>query len=242
MSDDSHLDTKYFIDEHVYNCPFCNRGNVSYNIAETFIFDWKKDKECYLYITKCNSNNCGRKSLHLSFFEIPLVYDYHGKDPRFDIDTDESEIDDYFFYSVPTSFFSLDNRIPRELRQLYTEAEGCLKSNFLTGASVCVRKLIYELAILENAEGGNYEERIKSLKKIRDDVEGDFFDTLLTIQQITSDKVHEDSFDGWESKHLRLILTTLSDILQLMYVIPEMRKEKRVSILALKEEIESSKE
>jgi len=122
-----------------------------------------------------------------------------------------------------------------------TEAEGCLKSNFLTGASVCARKMIYELAILEGAEGDNYENRIKSLKQKRTDVEEEYFDTLLTIQQVTSEKVHEESYDGWDAKHLRLILSTLSEILGLMYVIPELRKEKRKSILSLKEELMGTK-
>ena len=91
-----------------------------------------------------------------------------------------------------------------------TEAEGCLKSNFLTGASACARKMVYELAIIEGAEGDNYEDRIKSLKGKRTDVEEDYFDTLLTIQQVTSTKVHEKSYDGWESKHLRLMLSTFN--------------------------------
>ena len=118
-----------------------------------------------------------------------------------------------------------------------TEAEGCLKSNFLTGASACARKLVYELACIEGAEGDNYDDRLKSLKAKRTDVEGDYFDTLLTIQQVTSDKVHETSFDGWSATHLHHILLTLKEILGLMYVIPELRKEKRQSILALKNEV-----
>jgi hypothetical protein len=128
-------------------------------------------------------------------------------------------------------------RIPRVLRELMTEAEGCLKSNFLTGASVCARKLIYELAILEGAEGTDYESRVKSLKGKRPDVESEYFDTLLTIQQVTSDKVHELSYDGWNSGHLRVILATLTEIFNAMYVIPKLRAEKRQSILELKEKV-----
>ncbi|GAI25993.1 unnamed protein product, partial [marine sediment metagenome] len=107
----------------------------------------------------------------------------------------------------------------------------------MTGASVCARKIVYELATLQKAEGTNYDERIKSLKKIRSDIEEDYFDTLLTIQQITSDKVHEQSYEGWQAKHLRLILSTLVELLNIMYVIPEIRKEKRKSILSLKNKI-----
>lgn len=179
--------------------------------------------------------------MHLSFEEIDSYYLQHGTKHRFKIE-DGEELDEKFFYSVPTSFFALDPRIPKVLRELMIEAEGCLKSNFLTGASACARKMVYELAILEGAEGDAYEDRIKSLKKKRTDVEGEFFDTLLTIQQVTSAKVHEESYDGWEAKHLRLILSTLIEVLGLMYVIPEVRKEKRKLILSLKEDLIGNKE
>ena len=235
MSDDSQLDNKYFIDEHVYNCPFCKRGNVSYLINNYRVaFDWTKEKPCYIYIAECTS--CNKKSMHLSFEDISLSNLNYRNYYRFNIDEDE-DLDSKFFYSVPTSFFALDKRIPSVLRHLYIEAEGCLKSNYLTGASVCVRKIIYELAILEKATGSNYDERIKSLKETRTDVEPEYFDTLLTIQQITSDKVHEESYDGWESSHLKLLLSTLGEVLTLMYVIPEIRKEKRQAVLDLKEKI-----
>jgi hypothetical protein len=52
----------------------------------------------------------------------------------------------------------LDNRINVTIRELITEAEGCLKMNFLTGASACIRKAIYELLVLEEATGEHYEE------------------------------------------------------------------------------------
>lgn len=232
--DNSNLDAKYFIDEYVYNCPFCNRRNVSYFLRDPHSFDWAPEKKCYIYFTVCNS--CGQESMHLSFEEITVKSTRYSNEYRFDIAKGE-ELDIKFFYSVPTSFFSLDKRLPKILRELITEAEGCLKSNFLTGASACARKIVYELAILEKAEGTNYDERIKSLKKIRSDIEEVYFDTLLTIQQITSDKVHEQSYDGWQAKHLRLILSTLVELLNIIYVIPEIRNEKRESILSLKKEI-----
>lgn len=232
--DNSRLDSKYFIDEYVYNCPFCNRRNVSYFLRYHHSFDWAPEKKCYIYFAVCNS--CGQESMHLSFEEITLHSAVSSSQYRFDIAKGE-ELDNKFFYSVPTSFFSLDRRIPKILRELITESEGCLKSNFLTGASACARKIIYELAILQKADGINYDERVKSLKRIRSDIEEDYFDTLLTIQQITSDKVHEQSYDGWQAKHLRLILSTLVELLNIIYVIPEIRKEKRKLILSLKDEI-----
>ncbi|MCW4345283.1 MAG: hypothetical protein N0E48_18280 [Candidatus Thiodiazotropha endolucinida] len=172
----------------------------------------------------------------MSFQEVPLTGSGYSGRWHFDLDNTQN-LDDQFFYSVPTSFFSIDSRVPKVLRELMTEAEGSLKSNYLTGASVCARKMIYELAIIEGAEGDNYDARIKSLKTVRPDVDEEYFDTLLTIQQVTSDKVHEESYDGWEAKHLKLILSTLREIFENMYVIPELKKEKRKSILELKEKI-----
>jgi hypothetical protein len=230
MPDLSSLDSKYFISDYVFNCPFCNRRNVHYWIREVFTFDWTDSKKCYGYLVKCSS--CTKDSMHLTFENIGTYL--HNGIRRFAI---KENLDEKFFYSVPTSFFSLDERIPRVLRQLMTEAEGCLKGNFLTGASACARKLIYELAALEGAEGTDYDSRLKSLKVKRPDVEPEYFDTLLTIQQVTSDKVHELSYDGWNSRHLRVIFATLIEIFNAMYVIPKLRAEKRQSIIRLKEEV-----
>jgi hypothetical protein len=152
-----------------------------------------------------------------------------------------NEIDEKLFYSVPTSLHAIDARIPLVLRELLTEAEGCLKSNFLTGASACVRKVVYELAVLMKAEGDNYEDRIRNLKAKLTTVDPTYFDTLLTIQQVTSEKVHEQSYGGWESKHLKLILASLYEVLQELYVIPKVREEKRKAILQLKSEVVSGK-
>ncbi len=49
--------------------------------------------------------------------------------------------------------------------------------------------------------------------------------------------MHENSYDSWSSRHLQLILATLIEILQEIYVIPALRREKRQSIIDLKEEI-----
>ena len=164
MPDLSELDSRYFIDQHVYNCPFCNRRNVAYTVYGRLSFDWTTAKKCFLYRAQCHS--CRQISLHLSFEEIELTQVYSGgSTAQYRFATGDDEIlDDKFFYSVPTSFFVLDDRVPRVLRELVAEAEGCLKSNFLTGASACARKLIYELSRLEKATGSDYEERIKSLK------------------------------------------------------------------------------
>lgn len=241
MSDLSHLDAQYFIDNYVYNCPFCNRRNVAYLVSGVVNFDWSEDKQCRCVIVECQS--CRKESMHLSFLSpkfSPLAGTPRGSRWRFlppDDDEGVACIDDYFFYSVPTSFFVLDDRIPKKLRELFVEAQGCLKSNFLTGASACARKIIYELGVLSKADGDNYADRIKSLKTIHEGVDPTFFDTLLTIQQVTSAKVHENSYDGWEAKHLKVILAALSEVLHEVYVVPALREDRRRKVLALRDEL-----
>lgn len=243
MPDHSHLDSRYFVDATIYNCPFCNRRHVSYSVFQKVVFDWTDKKRCFGYFVQCHS--CGKQSMHLTFKQMHLqqfmgqinglpighfIFEKEGVDAG-------QVLDETFFYSVPTSFFVLDERVPRILRELLTEAEGCLKSNYLTGASACARKIVYELGALSKAVGDNYEDRIKALKEIHPDVEPTFFDTLLTIQQVTSSKVHENSYDEWEAKHLRIILAALSEVLHEIYVVPALREDRRKAILALKGEL-----
>lgn len=93
--------------------------------------------------------------MHLSYSDISKEGLYHPSGIAFRSNLD---IDDAIFYSVPTSFFVLDDRIPAIIRDLITEAEGCIKMNFLTGASACMRKAIYELLVIAKAEGTDYEQ------------------------------------------------------------------------------------
>ena len=239
MADQSHLDSRYFVDDRVYNCPFCNRRHVAYHICDSSRFEWSEGKCCTAFFVKCES--CNNRSMHLTFEVLPYsFYGTVGQERIFRFDNEDGVdmgllLDNSFFYSVPTSFFVLDERVPRELRELLTEAEGCLKSNFLTGASACTRKIVYELGVLSGAEGERYEDRIKSLKGIHNEVDGAFFDTMLTIQQLTSSKVHESAYDGWEAKHLRVIVASLREVLHEIYVVPALRADRRKEVLALKD-------
>ena len=157
--DQSYLDRKYFIDSNVYNCPFYNRRNVSYGLTGYLEFDWSAEKKCYVYVVLCSS--CHRKSMHLSFNWIHSTYSIKGRNYwRFTEGIED--IDSSLFYSVPTSFFTVDTRVPRIIRELITEAEGSLKMNYLTGASACIRKAIYELLVHEKLTDGSMKLASKS--------------------------------------------------------------------------------
>lgn len=234
MEDYSYLDKKYFIDSSVYNCPFCNRKNVRYEMKASFSFDWTTKKKCYGFIVRCSF--CKNESMHLSYENL-TDWIYNGK-RKLDLAED---IDSLIFYSVPTSFFILDNRIPEIARELITEAEGCLKMNFLTGASACMRKAIYELLQIEKADGADYESRIKFLKGKYPDSDPTLFDILSHIQDMTSDKIHEQSWDKWDSHYLKLIIETLKTVLYDIYVLPKIRAERSQAIQKMRETIVKDK-
>lgn len=227
MQDRSYLDKKYFIDGAIYNCPYCNRRNVKYQYMANTSFDWNENKKCYVFFIKCTS--CGNTSMHLSFENIGKYF--HGDD------IGNTDIDSKIFYSVPTSFFVMDERIPANIRDLITEAEGCLKMNFLTGASACMRKAIYELTVVEKAEGEDYESKIKFLKQKFHAIDSELFDILAHIKDMTSDKIHEQSWDKWDSPYLQLIIENLKTILHEIYVIPRVKKDRSNFIKQLREKI-----
>jgi len=240
MVDQSKLDKKYFINNYIYNCPFCNRGHVSYTIRGMYEFDWSENKKCYAYFMECQS--CGKKSMHLSYFykKIISISSITSRDGyKFSEDFD---VDSIFFYSTPTSFFVIDERIPCIIRELITEAEGCLKMNYLTGASACMRKAIYELLIKEGAVEKDYEKRIKSLKEKYRDIDSTYFDILANIQNMTSDKIHEQSWKEWDSSNLELIIETLKSVLHEIYVVPEEKKERSKDIQSLIKKVKEEKE
>lgn len=91
---------------------------------------------------------------------------------------DDVDIDSQIFYSVPSSFFVVDERIPKIIRELITEASGCIKMNYMTGASACTRKAIYELLVREKAEGQHYDDKIEDLRNKHPEVDPELFEIL----------------------------------------------------------------
>ena len=241
----SHLDKKYFIDPHIYNCPFCKRNNVSYSLIDTFSFHWGEKKTCYGYIVRCDSEGCEKTSMHLSFQELRSYSERFGHSSRF---MDGLDIDTALFFSQPTSYFVLDSRIPEKVRELIYEAENSRKSNYLVGASACLRKAIYELlehekSIIKNPKTGyaDYQASIKNLKERFPSVASELFDALGQIQEMASNNVHEGSWEAWDSPKLKFIIELTKATLHEMYVVPEERKERLGLLGQMKSAFSNSK-
>lgn len=244
----SHLDRKYFIDAHKYSCPFCRRNHVTYKLVNHFSFNWGEKKICHGYLIKCNSDGCEKTSMHLSFKELRDSDTDYSPPHFYDLFRQNIDIDASLFFSQPTSYFVLDNRIPEKVRELIYEAENSRKSNFLVGASACLRKAVYELleyekTIVKNKKTGraDYQQSIKSLKLKFPSVAAELFDALGRVQELASDNVHEGSWDAWDSPKLTTLIELTKATLHEMYVVPGERRDRLDVLSQLKSVFSSSK-
>lgn len=241
--DQSHLDRKYFIDREKYNCPFCNRKSVTFSVSEKFKFDWSNERVVYGYLVKCGGDSCEQVSMHLSDYNIEVHQDKFWSvqmDGQY-VSSKEMDLDTFFFYHQPTTFFTLDNRINEKVRRLVSEAEGCAKMNYLVGASGCLRKAIYELLELEQVpkkdEKGrelDYGERVKVLKTKHIIVPPEYFDALANIQGMTSEQLHEGDWKPWSQNEFRFLVETVKEVLTEVYVRPQEKASVLQKILSLK--------
>ena len=269
------IESKYFIDDNKYNCPFCKNRGVKYIITGIARFNEKCDKDLYAVFVKCS--NCHNVSMHLvkkdNFVRMETYYNseyydtdfltlsnfcsdlrtysdkkvivgttselkkYYVENERFPICEDE-----HIIMSIPTSFFTIDERIPKKFRDLIEEAEKCIQNNCLTGASACIRKTIYEFLIKENAQGNNYDEKIKSLKGRCKTLDDQYIDMIAGIQGIMCDQVHESTvFENFTSRHAKAYIAVLKEIFNHFYVLPKEASAKKAEIDTLFSEIKMQK-
>lgn len=241
---------KLIIDSFRHNCSHCGTKSARYTDVSFMRIDVENGKHLYAMYLRCCV--CNKISMHLiknlqvdiNFFNQDITYygrkiniDAVGSDGGFYIGTriilnrkDINAIDENIIMSIPTPTFVIDAEIPSELRDLLIEALRCVKENALTGASACIRKAIYQFLNRENAEGDNYDEKIKSIKKNWPQIE-DYLDILKGIKGITSDQVHEDSFASFKSDDAKSYVAILEEIFREIYVIPNQRKRRKESIM-----------
>lgn len=247
MSDLSEIEGKYFIDGTRYNCPFCNVRAAKYSVVDDTSYNKSLKEKVCVYIVECDL--CGARSIHLSNWYWGCT-DYNERrhsnpftnrpdgldstkypDYRKNI---EHKLDIFFFYHFPTSFFTIDENIPKEIRELVTEAEGCKEMNFLVGASGALRKAIYKLLKHEKAAGENYEDKIKWLKDKYPGVEDVYIDALGNIKDMNDQTLHEDDWEPFTGPEFTFLVESMKGILNQIYVEPLKRKKMLEKVLSLK--------
>ena len=247
----SEIETKYFIDSSKYNCPFCETRSVGYKVVGAVNFDEKINKTMQAIFVQCYQ--CDKMSLHLSkknlvyigidknFMVLSQSTYYVASRERYvgDIEMlgDVGDIDDQVVMHIPTSFFTIDERIPAKFRNLINEAEKCISNNCITGASACIRKVIYQFISDRKLAGNDYEEKIKSLKTEYPSLDDSWITILCHIQGITSDQVHEDSYTKFKIGNAKAYLEIMKEIFNEIYVLPEERKSKSSKISLMVGEI-----
>ncbi|EKE05634.1 MAG: hypothetical protein ACD_19C00187G0022 [uncultured bacterium] len=246
MADLSEFEGKYFIDGQRYNCPFCNVRGAKYSVTTKTDYHKNDDIKVYCYIVECDM--CNKKSIHLSYWEW-TTEGYMGKwitnpftsrphklnSEKFPEWNDmEPHLDNFFFYHFPTSFFTIDERIPEKIRLLVSEAEGCSKMSFMTGASGSLRRSIYKFLKDQKAIGENYEEKIKWLKTKYSNIESTYFDALFAIKNMNDDDMHEEDWEPFKPSEFNFLIESTKNILNEVYVEPKKRKIGLEKVLAFK--------
>ena len=263
-SDLSHKDKMYFVDGYIYNCPFCCRRNVRFSIINNFCFDVSNDKKSYVYIVECSELSCKKCSFHLSNFNLSRNHNDHRNfkaPPQEDIRNDDKkfiscpiknngkdikEFDEAFYYHMPSSFFTIDKRIPSSIRIPLSESQSCLKNNFLIGSSAGLRKAIYKLLqekqVPETDKEGNYlkhSERVSQLKEVCPELEDDYLEHLKDIHMLTSQELHENNWNDFDGKMINFLHTVLEEILRILYIYPDEKLKRRQVINKAKSDAKS---
>jgi hypothetical protein len=263
--DQSHKDMKYFINNKVYNCPFCNRRNVSYVVTDNGCFDSSNSKIVYFYIVTCGDYDCRKRSIHLSKYKIALYNEHQGYSFYFPPDrkrpvierkenqgkkyedildmnnTPIIELDELFYFSEPSSFFTIDERVPISIRKPLSESYNSLKNNLITGASAGLRKAIYKLLKNEgipdaNDTGGfhSHDERIELLKQKYSNIEPELLEELKAIHILTSQELHENDWEDFDGPTIRFLIEVIKEVLKHLYILPDEKAKRRLEISSLK--------
>ncbi|HEY7290114.1 MAG TPA: hypothetical protein VH583_09780 [Vicinamibacterales bacterium] len=119
------------------------------------------------------------------------------------------------------SFLNLDNRAPAAVRELISEADGCLKAGFLTGGTVCAQRAIQTLLQHENAEGASYEARLHALSQKYPSVPQSLF--ALSIRLGESQAKEHPALDV---ERLKVLTVALKIMLYEIYVLGPERVER----------------
>jgi hypothetical protein len=137
--------------------------------------------------------------------------------------------------SAAPAFLALDTRVPATLRDLLVEADGCLKSGFLTGATACAQRAVQTLLKLEDADGGSFQARLRSLSDKYPAVAQVLFAVLMHFGDET---VPDES--KLDAHRLQLLTVTLKAVMYEIYVLGPERTERIQYVRRLLESLEGN--
>lgn len=116
-------------------------------------------------------------------------------------------------------FLTVDNRVPSALRDLLTEADGCLKMGFLLGGTVCSQRAIQTVLTLEEVTGANDDARLRALSDKYPGVPKVLFAVCARFREAPADQAPLDK------ERLNLLMVTLKFMFYEIYVIARERTE-----------------
>lgn len=266
---------KYFINDKVYNCPFCNRRHVSYSVTDYGSFNSSNSKTVYFYVVTCSDDDCRKDSFHLSAHNIALKHSSYARSSNFYFSPEHgtptanqkaedgkliyvdildhvgnpiSELDDLFYYNEPSSFFTIDERVPVSIRKPLSESYNSLKNNLITGASAGLRKAIYKLLQHEGIPDTNnagdfhsHDHRIELLKQQQSEVDSALLDELKAIHTLTSQELHENDWEDFDGPTIRFLIEVIKEVLQHLYIIPDEKEKRRLELRSLKSKAKPKK-
>ncbi len=172
-----------------------------------------------------------------------------------------NEMDDLFFYHHPNSTFTIDDRIPKKIREALDQANTAHKMGLSIGASAALRKAIFEILSAPEfdipkvedptVEGSEprwltYQERLEMLKekvkRLYPSVELGLVDDITKVYSLSSQPLHERSIDEgeWEdftSAQFIFLLEVVHNLLIQIYIIPSENQDRKGKLSELAKKV-----
>lgn len=129
-------------------------------------------------------------------------------------------------------FLTLDDSVPRPLRALLDEADGCLKMSFLVGAGACAGRTLDLLLAEQGLTDGERGEQILQLGKKHPAVSESFLRGLSLVMNNPT--------GSWDEARATLSIAILKAIAYEIYVLGPERKERAAYVIELLERYRSA--
>ena len=134
---------------------------------------------------------------------------------------------------VAPAFLTPDDRFPASLKELLLEADGCVASGFLTGATGCAQRAVDALLKTEKAEGASHEAKVRALGEKTPGLP----QLLMSVLVQLGDSAARDTAK-LPANTLQLLLSTVKAVAYEIYVIGPERAERLQHVRRLLETTE----